>query len=253
VHDFFNVASVCLLFPLEAAFKILSRPAAAMGRRLEGSDFFTVNVKDYNIVKKATSPLIDAADGLFAKLMGLSNPVAGFLIAATAVVLLFVALFLLVKALRGLLSERLGGLFGNVLFANPARSYAVGVLTTAMVQSSSVTTSLAVPLVGTGVLKLKQVYPYTLGANLGTTVTALLGALALAANGEPWGLPAAAAHMMFNLCGTAVFWPLQQIPITLAQTYARFASRRRIWVAVFLIGFFFLLPITVILIAAALR
>ena len=41
-----------------------------------------------------------------------------------------------------------------------------------MVQSSSITTSLVVPLAGAGVLTLRQIFSFTLGANIGTTITA---------------------------------------------------------------------------------
>ena len=251
VHDFFNVLTVCLFFPLEVWLGILSRPAAYVGRRLLDAGLFPPNPKQFNVVKMATAPFTKGADGLLLGWLELSKPLAGLLTAAVAILLLFGALVMLVKFLRGLLAGRISGVFGKVLFSKPWRSYVVGAFTTAMVQSSSVTTSLAVPLVGTGVLRLEQVYPYTLGANLGTTVTAMLGALALAASGEgTLGLAVAAAHLMFNIFGSIVFWPLRRIPMAMATKYANVASQRRVWVAVFLIGFFFVLPLTVILIAS---
>ena len=60
-------------------------------------------------------------------------------------------------------------------------------LATAVVQSSSITTSLVVPLVGAGMLTIEQIYPYTLGANIGTTVTALIGSFVFLA-AEPESL-----------------------------------------------------------------
>ena len=74
------------------------------------------------------------------------------------------------KLMRGVFLERMASLFDRVLFRNDATSFALGVVTTAAVQSSSATTSLVVPLAGTGVLSLKQIFPYTLGANIGTTI-----------------------------------------------------------------------------------
>ena len=46
---------------------------------------------------------------------------------------------------------------------------------TFLVQSSSVFTSALTPLVGLGVISVERVYPLTLGSNIGTTTTALLG------------------------------------------------------------------------------
>lgn len=253
VHDFFNLLSVVLLFPLEWRFKILSWPAAAFGNWLENAAFFTTDPKELNLVKFAVEPLANGISWFTSELLGMSLVAAGSVEAALGVVLLFVALWGLVKALRGVLLHRLSGLFERVLFTSPLRSYLVGLFTTAAVQSSSVTTSLVVPLVGSGVLRIKQIYPYTLGANLGTTVTAMLAALAKAAiTPDPAaaaaGLAAAAAHMMFNLLGTAIFWPLQAIPISMAKSFARVASRRRVLVAVFLVLLFFVIPLTIIIV-----
>ena len=54
----------------------------------------------------------------------------------------------------------------------------LGLVITIAVQSSSITTSILIPLTAAGVLSLRNAYPVTLGANVGTTVTALLAALA---------------------------------------------------------------------------
>jgi len=251
VHDFFNVCSVLLFFPLELAFGILSRPAQALAGWLGELSFFRFDPEKFNIIESATSPITALVDLIVKDVFGLSLAWAGGVTAAVAILMLFVSLFFLVKVLRELMMHRVGSMFENVLFARPWSSFTVGVVTTSLVQSSSVTTSLGVPLVGAGVIKLGQIYPYTLGANVGTTVTALLAALANANTPRgAMGLAAAAAHLMFNIFGTAVFWPLKRIPMSLAQGYARVASRQRVWVVVFLLGFFFLLPLAVIVIAA---
>ncbi|MCK4602397.1 MAG: Na/Pi symporter, partial [Phycisphaerae bacterium] len=149
--------------------------------------------------------------------------------------------------------ERLSGIFSRTLFRNPWVSFTVGILLTASIQSSSVTTSLVVPLVGAGVLKLRQIYPYTLGANIGTTVTCILAALAAAATATGRGgtvqmaaafaLALAFAHLLFNIYGTLIFWPLQWIPISLAKGYAKLAAERRLLAAVYILVIFFLVPI----------
>jgi sodium-dependent phosphate cotransporter len=256
VHDLFNVLSVALLMPLEWRYQIVSRPATAFAKWLGGAAFFTASPGRYNLVKTAVQPLRNGADWLLGDLIGLSRIACGLATAALAVLLLFVALFFLVKILRGLLRHRLAGLFSRTLFAHPAISFVVGLFTTAVVQSSSVTTSLVVPLVGAGVLKIRQIYPYTLGANIGTTVTAIIGGLAIAATaaGESsttqaaaaFGLAVAFGHLLFNIYGTVVFWPLQWIPISLAKGYAKLASRRRILAAVYILVIFFLLPLLTI-------
>jgi sodium-dependent phosphate cotransporter len=120
--------------------------------------------------------------------------------------------------------QRLERLFDRVLFRNDLASFGLGLVTTATVQSSSATTSLVVPLAGTGVLSLRQIYPYTLGANVGTTVTALLASFA---TGSPAAVTVALAHLSFNLLGIAIFYPLAAVPIWLAMKTGELAGRSR--------------------------
>ena len=61
----------------------------------------------------------------------------------------------------------------------PVSGVLSGTVVTVLVQSSSTTTSLMVPLAGSGVFGLREVYPFTLGANIGTTITAILAATAV--------------------------------------------------------------------------
>ena len=102
---------------------------------------------------------------------------------------------------------------------------------TVTVQSSSITTSLAVPLVAGGLFTLDKVYPFLLGANIGTTITALIGALSLAGSAHAQeALSVALVHLCFNLTGTALWiWhPAKQVPIYLARKLASAVVRFRI-------------------------
>ncbi len=257
-HSFFKISAVIVLFPLELAFGVLSKPATVVGKWLGGTGAFTTDPGEFNFIKMAVSPLTDACKWLFLDGLDLSLPIAGGLVAATALALLFFSLFYLVVGLKGLLMHRIGGLFQRVLFARPWTGFIIGILATALVQSSSVTTSLAVPLLAVGVLKLRQIYPYILGADIGTTVTAILASLASAATAadpeKAWlGLAVAAAHLLFNLAGVAVFWPLQRIPMAMGKEFAKVASRRRGWVIAGVLGMFFVIPVLVIVGASLFR
>ena len=55
----------------------------------------------------------------------------------------------------------------------------IGILITFSVQSSSITTSILVPIVGSGILSIENAFPITLGANIGTTITAVLASFAV--------------------------------------------------------------------------
>ncbi len=257
VHDIFNVLSVLILLPLEVAFGIISRPANVLADWLGGKAFFETSPKKFSFVKMAVKPVSKGLDWLLLDFFGFPPTVAGIIEAAVAIILLFVALFFMVKMLRGLLQGRLSGLFSRTLFRSPSISFIVGIIVTATVQSSSVTTSLVVPLIGAGVLRIDQIYPYTLGANIGTTITSILAGLAAAAlatgGGQAMqlaaasGLAVALGHLLFNIFGTCIFWPLKWIPISLAKGYAKLASRRRIMAAVYILVVFLAVPILTIL------
>jgi sodium-dependent phosphate cotransporter len=251
VHDFFNVLSVLLFLPLEAAFGIISRPVGMISRQLGHTPLFSTDpTKQVGFIKTTFAAVGKGFAWLLTDVLGMADIPAGSATAVVAMVLLFGALWLMVRMLRGLLQDRLSGMLSKTLFRNAPLAFVVGILTTASVQSSSVTTSLVVPLVGAGILKLKQIYPYTLGANIGTTVTALLAALG---TGNPSAVACALGHLMFNLLGTAVFWPLQFVPISLAKGFAKMAGKRRMMAAGYIVGVFFVLPIVCILISYMLR
>ena len=246
VHDFFNVLSVLLFLPLEHAFGIFSRSTRFISDHLAGTKLFPEGATDHmSILKRLFGLVGNGAKWLVLDVMGFSDTVGGAIVAAVAIVLLFISLWLLVKLLRGLMQGHLSGVFDRTLFRNPATAFIVGILLTAAVQSSSVTTSLVVPLVATSILKIKQVYPYMLGANIGTTVTAMLAALG---TGSAPAMACAFGHLLFNISGTVVFWPLKFIPISLAKGFAKIAAKRRYVAGLFVLGFFIVLPIAIILI-----
>ena len=64
-----------------------------------------------------------------------------------------------------------------MIFKKTGLAFTYGLFFTAAVQSSTVTTSLVVPLVATRKVSLKKVFPFVVGANIGTTITAALAAI----------------------------------------------------------------------------
>ena len=77
----------------------------------------------------------------------------------------------------------------------------VGVVFTALIQSSSAATGVVITMVGTGVLSLDLALFIVLGANIGTCVTALLASAGAHANAKRVAL----IHFTFNVIGTILF------------------------------------------------
>ncbi|HUX15518.1 MAG TPA: Na/Pi symporter, partial [Phycisphaerae bacterium] len=202
-----------------------------------------------NFLKEAVEPLVKGVAWLLEGGLGLGHIAASITLTVLGVVFLFAALLLLTRVLRSLVMKRVEQFFDRVLFRNAVTAYLVGLILTATVQSSSITTSLAVPLAGAGLLTLRQIFPYTLGANLGTTVTALIASFATAADTPAQaqvGVALAFSHMLFNAIGSVVWYPLRFVPIGIAKWWSRQASRSRYFAVLHVTLFFFVLPIVVI-------
>ena len=245
VHDFFNVLTVLVLFTVEVATGILHKLAGALAG-LVYSGGATIEGKPTNIISVIVNPVIKAYQRLLAEGLGLGQDATGIIMTITAVVVLFAALLLLVRVLRELVLNRAESFFDRVLFRNAGVAFVVGLVLTASVQSSSVTTSLVVPLIAAGVLTLDQVFPYFLGANIGTTVTALVAAFATSARTEEQarvGLTLACAHLLFNAIGAIMFYPLRWIPIGMARGLARVAGESKRYAILFVLSVFFGIPL----------
>jgi len=124
----------------------------------------------------------------------------------------------------------------------------MGMLFTAIVRSSSITTSLLVPLVASGILELEHSLPIVLGANVGTTITAMLAAL----TGNVAGITIAFVHLVFNVTGILIIYPLKRIrkiPIVVARFVAEKYAEHKIIAIAYLLGVFYALPITLILLS----
>jgi len=236
VHDFFNVFAVLILFPIEIAFGLLEKTATGLGTLLFGS------VSANEVFK---SPIKTAIKWGTNQLESISFD-SSVIFIIISVLLTLAMLFSIVKFLRSLVLDNVQKFFDRFIFKTAIRGILFGMLLTIMVQSSSITTSTIVPLAGAGVLTLRQIYPFTLGANIGTTVTAILAALTL----NVTALVAAFAHLFFNLYGIIIIYanPLfREIPLKLANWLSEVAIKNKFIPLIYLVCFFFLLPFIIII------
>lgn len=86
-------------------------------------------------------------------------------------------------------------------FENPFLLVLIGAVLTAVIQSSSVMTSMAITMVVTGLISLNQGIYITMGANIGTCVTALIAGITSTKNAKRTAL----IHLIFNISGVVVF------------------------------------------------
>lgn len=238
VHDFFNLLSIIIFLPLEVAFHPLERLAGAAAAILPGG----AGPGGFNPVDVVTRP---AVDGILEVAGLLGGKVGGGVAVAAGIFLVVGAVVRLGAVLKRNMTARAVRLVDGALGRGPFAAILTGLAVTVLVQSSSTTTSLVVPLAGAGVLTLRQVYPFTLGANVGTCVTALLAATAVAGDLRIFALQIALVHLIYNLAGvtlfTAVPW-VRDLPSRLAEGLAGRTARRRAWALGYVVGVFFVLP-----------
>src|SRR6185295_17512768 len=158
-HDFFNILTATILFPLEYYYGFLSSIS------LWVSDLFfsPVSKPTENTTSHFWSgfgPLIDFL------ITSVNSP---FLLALIAVTLLFISILIFRKLISDLLAAKSPERFSRFFFKNPLKSFAWGLITTAAIRSSTITTSVVVPIVAKKIVSLKQAAPFIMGANVGTT------------------------------------------------------------------------------------
>lgn len=239
-HDFFNFLAVALLLPLELATGVLEKTSGWLAAVISGGG----GAKPPNPVKRLVQASLDPLNsGLNA--LAPSSRTASILLLIVSLVLIFVSLYLLVKTLRSLAGTRLQTYIARALDTNAWVGLLVGLIVTVMVQSSSITTSVMVPLAGAGIVTVRQVFPVTLGANVGTTITALLASMALPPETAQLGVQIGLVHLLFNLGGLVLVYPVKytrEIPIRAAEKLADLAVRSRPLAFMYVVVLFYGLP-----------
>ena len=239
VHDFFNLLSVVIFLPLEMAFGILEKLGSFFASFFYGSG--DASMKGFNIVKAATSPVVNTFKSTF-KTMG--DQVGGILLIVVGIMFIFIAITLVGKLLKKLMVGKAKDIMHTAIGRGPMSGIASGTLVTVLVQSSSTTTSLMVPLAGSGSFKLKDIYPFTLGANIGTCVTAMLAATAITTNAEA-ALQIAFIHLVYNILGVVFIYGLpflRNLPIKAAEWLGETASENKMAALAYILGVFFVVP-----------
>lgn len=181
----------------------------------------------------------------------------GLILLLASLVVLCSCLVLLVKVLKSVLRGKIVSMVKKVVNAEFCGAgylgMLVGAVMTMLVQSSSIFTSVLTPLVGMNVIKLENMYPLTLGSNIGTTATGLLAAMAADGDKLEAALQIALVHLFFNISGIILFFPIPQsrLPIKLAKIMGNTTAKYRWFAGFYLIMMFLVLPGTVFALSMA--
>ncbi len=240
VHDFFNLLSVIIFLPLEMAFGFLEKISLFLSKFILGGDSYSIG--SLNFIKPITKPII----GTFKDTLSpLPEPLGGIVLVALGILMIFAAITLLGKLLRKVMVGRAKHILHGAIGRGPVTGIASGTAVTVLVQSSSTTTSLVVPLAGTGIFRVRDIYPFTLGANIGTCITSLLAATAISGPSAIFALQIALVHLIYNVLGVVVIFGirvLRELPVLGAETLARVATERKSVALAYVLGVFFVIP-----------
>lgn len=245
IHDFFNILAVVIFLPLEIMFGLLEYLSSVLvGLFTMGS---AADVGSFNPVKLVTGPVIDGVkmissqfpqlyDGLFRIVLGLA--------------LIILSITWMGKIMKSLMVGRARVILERSLGGGSVAGIASGTLVTVLVQSSSTTTSLMVPLVGNGIVTARAIYPFTLGANIGTCITAIVAALAIEGPNAVLAMQIALVHFCYNVLAVLVIYGISFIrewPPNLSYLLSLKVAEQKLYGVAYIVGVFFVIPLTAIL------
>lgn len=240
-HDFFNYLAVFVLLPFELMTGYLRHSSLMIAGWFEAGSTEKYKSPFKASLKACYKAIKSTVDGWFDQ----PGTSAKVLLAIVGIVIIFICLVLIVKVMRTLVLDKMQSLLSTALDKTILVGLVAGMLLTIAAQSSSITTSVMVPLAGAGLITLRQTMPLVLGANVGTTVTAMIAAIAVVGDQALAARQIAFVHLLFNLTGIILIYSIPraiEVPIGMAQRLAVVADRSKRWAFFYIVGMFYGLP-----------
>lgn len=240
VHDMFNFLTVLVLVPIELMTGYLKSTGLWLADLCVGSSA----IQFTSPIKAITKPVVKFVHSMFMGNFGLTEFTAGVILIIVSLLTLFLALIFIVRVMKSMMLEKVSKLVEDHLEANTLLALSLGIVATVVVQSSSIVTSMLVPLIGTGVMSIQVAFIVAMGSNIGTTITAILAGLA----GNVSGLAIAFVHLAFNLTGVLAFLlvpKLRELPIGMSMKLAQLARHSKSLIIFYILAVFYLLPLAI--------
>ena len=230
LHDVFNILTVLILFPLEVYFGFLSHIASFLIHTFFEGDADYEGDYHYNVF--FTRPISEQVVTILR---------SAWLGLVFSVIMLFTAIKVLSDTVLNSFFSKDTGRISKNIFKQPFLTFLYGMFFTAAIQSSTVTTSLVVPAVASRKISLIRVFPFIIGANIGTTITAGIAALYK----TEAAISLALVHFLFNTLGALIFLPfpgIRNIPVKIATFLGSEAARTRLVGIAYILLTFFIIP-----------
>ncbi|MFZ9235187.1 MAG: Na/Pi symporter [Algoriphagus sp.] len=232
-HDLFNILSVFLLFPLEIYFGFLSKTASHIADWFASDNSFEGPIVYNRMFTRSWTEWV---------VTQIHQPVVSMIL---SIVLVFIAIKVLSTAMYKSFIKNTFQDINKVIFQKTGLAFFYGLFFTAAVQSSTVTTSLVVPLVASKKVTLSKAFPFIIGANIGTTITAVIASIYK----PEAAIALALVHVLFNSFGALIFLPfsgIRKIPVWIANYMGRISLKYRIVGFAYILLTFFIIPFLLI-------
>jgi len=178
---------------------------------------------------------------------GTGTPLKAAILRWLLVVFLIYLLLLAIGCIGSGFNWAAGGKEGATQLFAFATNPVVALLVATLVQSSSTVTSIIVGLVAGG-LPVGIAVPMIMGANMSTTVTALLASLGAPDHAQA-AMQIALVHCLFNCFAVVLIYglpPLRRLPLMAAERLAELGFRRKEVAIAWILTVFFVVPLIVI-------
>ncbi len=240
VHDWFNLLGIVIFLPIEVVFGLIEEASSALLTAFVSVGSYSTG--GWDVLGRAVRPGRSLAGALADPLPETGG---GVLLIGLGVALILVSITYLGRALKTVMVGNARRLLHGAIGRGAGAGILSGTVVTVLVQSSSTTTSLMVPLAAGGVFSLREVYPFTLGANIGTTITALMAATAVTGASREPALQIALAHFLFNAFAVGVVYGvpwLRRLPLRGAGWIAELGAERKGLALAYVLAVFFAVP-----------
>jgi sodium-dependent phosphate cotransporter len=234
-HDFFNIVTAIILFPLELSFGVLSKTSRLITSWITPDNFESSTA--INLLNWAIKPLSDFLE------RSLHHHVV--LILLLGCILVIVSISYMSILLKSFLLPSDEAKINQVFFSSRYKSMLWGIGITAGIQSSSVTTSIMVPYVALNKIPIARAFPFIIGANVGTTFTALIASISQ----SQAAITIAICHLLFNVFGALLHFPpfFSRFSLSLARYLGNLVMRFRASILIYMSLLFFVIPVGLII------
>jgi len=250
IDDIFKILNVAIFFTLELLTGFLSKSALFLTNFFGGLPLLGKTLQNFpDFLDIFTKPVLDPVIGLAITFFG-KTTIAAVVLGIVSFAALAYGLKIMSSAIRELVKKETDHLIKKA-FRTRKRTTLTGFSLCWILQSSSVTTSLAIPFVAVKMINLKQMYHYALGASLGTTCDA--GQIISYIKFGLLGLSVGLVHVLLNFFGIIIFSfvpVLKDLPVTIAQKIGNYITKSKfaaIKLIVFTALIFYLIPLIIIL------